>query len=230
MSSLLSPKAWARKNKRKFANSIIKKSGAVSQEDPSAYFMAGLPGSGKTEYNVNLIRDLDLKVVRIDMDEIAEHIEGYEPEQASAFREAATDMLNALFDATKRGKFDFIMDGTFGSKNALTNIEMALKKSYTVKVFYQHQNPSAAWGFTKDREKVEKRGIELDGFIDSYFSIRQNISRLVHNLPANTSLDLVIKKDDNSIDKITESVSSGEIDALFEESYTRDELYRILKV
>ena len=44
--------------------------------------MAGLPGIGKTELSKNIIADSGLKLLRIDMDEIASMLPGYTPEKA----------------------------------------------------------------------------------------------------------------------------------------------------
>ena len=66
--------AWIKSHKQKFATNLILKSGAIPDENPTAIFMAGLPGAGKTEFSKALIDLLDSKVIRLDMDEIASHI------------------------------------------------------------------------------------------------------------------------------------------------------------
>lgn len=220
------PKAWARKNKKDFANTMITVAGVVSHDEPAAIFMAGLPGAGKTEFTINLIRDLQLQVVRIDMDEIATHIKNYSPLHADAFREAATDVMNAVFDRATHRKVDFIMDGTFRSDKAITNIERALKKGYTVKVFYVYQEPDIAWSFTKDREKVEKRAIDRDGFIGAYFAIHENVRKLLAANYDGVTVDLVVKDKSNRAGTHYENVSMQDIDSIVNTRYTEDELER----
>ncbi len=223
------PKEWARKNKRRFANRLITDSGVLPHDEPAGFFMAGLPGAGKTEFTENLVKDLNLKVVRIDMDEIATHIEGYAPEEAHAFREAASDVLNAVYDRVKHRRVDFIMDGTFRSPRAISNVKMALQKKYIIKVFYLHQEPRIAWDFTKARERVEKRSIDKHKFIDTYFEIKNNM-RVISNLKLpNVTIDVVVKNSDNKVGLWKQDVTAEEIDQLLEKSYTVNELKRILK-
>lgn len=222
------PKEWARKNKRAFANKVVTDAGVEPHDEPAAFFMAGLPGAGKTEFTENLISDLGLKVVRIDMDEIATHIDGYDPGQAHAFREAATDVLNAVFDRAAHRRVDFIMDGTFRSGSALGNLQRCVKKGYHIKLFYLHQEPSLAWEFTRAREKVERRSIDRGGFIDAYFEIFANLDLLAEaNIP-NLTLDVVVKDRNNKIGYWHENVRPNEIDEIIGKRYNRAQLERML--
>lgn len=47
------PKKYPDISKREFVEGFVKKSGAKSVVSPSAVFMAGLPGAGKTEFSRN---------------------------------------------------------------------------------------------------------------------------------------------------------------------------------
>lgn len=226
---VINPEAWARKNKKEFANKMITRSGAPPKEHPAAFFMAGLPGSGKTEFTVNLINELNLKVVRIDMDEIATHIEHYNPAQADAFRHAASTLQHAVYDRTLHRKVDFIMDGTFRSDRALENIDRALKKGYAVKVFSIIQKPEIAWSFTLDREKVEKRAISRDGFIKSYFEIRNNLRKLSDPKYKDVTIDIVIKKESNQVGEWLNDIPASKLDTYVKKVYTEDELERMLE-
>ena len=227
--TLSNPKSWARKHKKDFANKMITNAGVIAHPEPAAFFMAGLPGAGKTEFTVNLIRELDLKVVRIDMDEIATHIDAYNPLQADAFREAATDVLNAVYDRVLHRKVDFIMDGTFRSNKSLSNIERAIDKGYSVKVFYIYQEPNIAWSFTQDREKLEKRAIDLSGFMQGYFDIHDNIRKLNDEKFINLAVDLVIKDSSNKVGDWQRNISVKDIDRLVNTRYTKEELERMLE-
>ena len=229
MNTIGNPKSWARKNKKSFANKMITDAKVVAHEEPAAFFMAGLAGAGKTEFTVNLIKELDLRVVRIDMDEIATHIDAYNPLQADAFRAAASDMLNAVFDRVLHRKVDFIMDGTFRSPNSLSNIKRALQKGYTVKVLYIHQAPDIAWSFTKAREKTEKRAIDRAGFTQGYFDIHTNIHSLDSEDYAGITVDLVVKDESNKAGVWHKNISLEDIDQFVNIRYTRDELERMLE-
>lgn len=229
MKKIGNPRAWARENKTVFVNRVITKSGALAHDEPAAFFMAGLPGAGKTEFTKNLINENKLKVVRIDMDEIAAQINLYDPLQADAFRPAATDLLNRLYDKVLKRKVDFIMDGTFRSDNSLSNIERALRKGCVVKVLYIHQEPTIAWSFTHAREKVEKRSIDRKKFIQSYFDIHTNIHKLSDEIYQDVTLDLVVKDSSNKVGAWYKNVSIEDIDSLVNTRYTKEELERMLE-
>ena len=223
------PKTWARQNKRKFANRLITESRARAGDEPAAFFMAGLPGAGKTEFTKNLIQMLGLNVVRIDMDEIASFIDGYQPEKAHAFREAASDMLSAVFDTATKRRVDFIMDGTFGGGKAIENIKRCNKKGYHTRLIYLHQEPKLAWDFTVDREKVEKRRIDKQGFINSYFAVFNNLDLLREVDIQNFTIDIVVKTADNRTGDWYENVSLADIDGILGQRYNRDQLEKDLK-
>lgn len=222
------PKVWAQKNKKTFANKMITESGVIQHPEPAAFFMAGLPGAGKTEFTKNLVSELELKTVRIDMDEIASQIDTYDPMYADAFREAATDLLNAVYDKTLSRRVDFIMDGTFRSDNSIKNVIRALNKNYIIKVFFISQEPAIAWGFTRAREKVEKRAIDRAGFIQSYFDIYENIKKLDGINHPNLTIDLVVKNETNEVGEWHRNISITDIDGLVNTRYNKQELERML--
>lgn len=207
---------------------MVTSAGVEPHDEPAAFFMAGLPGAVKTEFTENLIKDLGLKVVRIDMDEIATHIDGYHPEEAHAFRGGASDVLNAVFDRAVHRKVDFIMDGTFRSNSALGNLRRCEQKGYHIKLFYLHQEPFFAWDFTKAREKVEKRSISREGFINSYFGIFDNLDALIRESVPNFTVDLVVKDENNKIGRWHENIHLSEIDELTGTRYNREQLERML--
>lgn len=223
------PTAWARKNKKDFANRLITQSKVEPHEEPAAFFMAGLPGAGKTEFTEGLIADLNLRVVRIDTDEIASQIDGYRAEEAHAFKEGATMLLNKVFDRATHRKVDFIMDGTFRSPSAISNVTRSISKGYFVKVFYIHQEPDIAWSFTKAREIVEKRSIDLEGFIRAYTEIDENLRALMKASIPQVTFDLVIKDASNNVGHWYENVTLEQIDKYVNRRYNKDELERMLE-
>ena len=212
--------------KKVFVEEFIKKSGANPVPNPSAIFMAGLPGAGKTEFSKNLVEIVGgAKAVRIDMDEIASQIKDYTPEKANEFREPATRLLNGILDRVLREKMEFVLDGTFGSRNAIKNIERAINHGYSAKIVYIVQDPRRAWDFTIAREKVEHRSITQDGFIDTYFNIIKNITEMSPLLKKydKITLDIVWKNEKNLIESWSHNVKEG-IDKLLETSYNNKTL------
>lgn len=219
-------KEWVKVHKKDFVDEIISESGVIADGVPSAIFMAGLPGSGKTEFTKNLIDASALKVIRLDMDEIATKIEGYRPEIADEYREAASELLNRLFDVTIKKKLDFIMDGTFSSNYALRNVERALRRGYNIKIIYIIQDPQVAWRFTLAREKVEHRAIDKNGFINSYFSIIENIKEVMnkHKNCDKIVLDIVVKDGNNNVGDRIKDVRADGIDNFINTYYNKKTL------
>ena len=219
-------KEWVKTHKKDFVDKIISESNIVADGIPSAVFMAGLPGSGKTEFTKNLIEASALKVIRLDMDEIATKIDGYRPEIADEYREAASELLNRLFDVTIKKKLDFIMDGTFSSNYALQNVNRALKHGYNIKIIYIVQDPKIAWQFTLAREKVEHRAIGMSGFINSYFETMKNIKEIMnqHKDYGKIVLDVIIKDENNNVGDRIKNVQIGDIDGLIKKYYNKETL------
>ena len=170
--------AWANKNKKRIAREFIRKTQFQSKEVPTGIFTAGLPGAGKTEFTVELLKQIADTPLRIDMDEIAKLIDNYRSEVADKFRGGASAILAKIYDETIKNKIDFVFDGTFSQARALENLERALHHGYKVKVYYIHQLPEVAWQFTKDRELIEHRAIDRVGFIDTYLKLEQNLRKL----------------------------------------------------
>lgn len=128
-------------------------------------------------------------VLRIDMDEIATLLDGYSPQKAKDFRLDASAILTKVLEQAIKQKISFVLDGTFSHGNAISNVARTCAKGYTVIVVVIHQDPLLSWQFTKDRELVEKRCIELDDFILSYERMWRNISSLlIMDLPVRIQL------------------------------------------
>lgn len=197
--------AWARANKKKIAREFIRKTNFQPSEEPVGIFTAGLPGAGKTEFTVELLKDITNKPLRIDMDEIAASMEGYNPKIANKFRAGATIILEKIYDLAVVAKLDFVFDGTFAHAKAIPNLQRAISHGYKVKIYYIHQDPKIAWKFTQDRELVEHRSIEKQGFIDTYKSLQGNLHALCDKYK-NVTISLIVKDAENKIGRRIEDV------------------------
>ncbi|MBQ3309335.1 zeta toxin family protein [Candidatus Saccharibacteria bacterium] len=224
----LNTSMWIKKHKNAFAKMMLKNSGAVSHVTPSAIFMAGLPGAGKTEFTKNIIEASELKAVRLDMDEIAAQIDGYKPEIADKYRKGASTLLNKVFDLVLKNRLDFIMDGTFASKYATQNIQRALSHDYHVKIIYISQDPKRAWEFTKAREKIEHRGIAIEGFIESYFKTIENLKNIKNKNRDKIVIDIIKKDHNNKVGQAERDVSIDDIDKIIEKMYNKERLKEYL--
>lgn len=220
---------WVREHKKDFARKMIRDAGVERSKEPTAIFMAGLPGAGKTEFTKSLIRQVGVKVIRLDMDEIAAQIDSYSPQKADKFRAGASALLNRTFDKVMSGHYDFIMDGTFGGAMAVQNIDRVIRHGYAVKVIYVHQHPKIAWQYTQARERVEHRAIDLDGFIESYFRTIGNLHGL-KEYNSDIKVDVVVKNDSNAIKEWRRNILVKDIDQIVKVEYNREELKEKLYV
>ena len=215
-------------NKREIIAELLEKSGAEPEAEPAAFFMAGLPGSGKTEISKNLIKDSGVNLFRIDMDEIAEMLPGYAPEKADEFRKPATAILSECLKYALHHKISFLMDGTFGSSQAERNIERSLKHGFSVQLVYALQDPKLAWQFTVAREKVEHRAIKFDGFVEAYYKIAGNLKRIGEIYDNEISIDIALKDAENKIGEWKRGVNPGDIDELLGIEYNKDKLIKYI--
>lgn len=197
---------WVKANKKRLAREFVRNTNFSRSEHPVGIITAGLPGAGKTEFTQELLKQIDTKPLRIDMDEIATHIEGYRPEIADKFRAGASAIMNRIYDEVLKAGIDFILDGTFAGTPAISNVERALTHGYTLKVYYIYQDPQIAWNFTQAREKIEHRSIDKAGFIDTYARIYSNLKSL-QKFQDKISISVIVKDKDNKIGSLRENVS-----------------------
>lgn len=215
---------WTKAHQKEIVDKIISDANLLPQNNPMAIFMAGLPGAGKTELSNGFIKEMRIRPIRIDMDELATVIEGYKPENADLFRAGATRLLNNLFDKTIKKHLDFIMDGTFGSPKALLNVERVLKRGYTVQLAYAFQDPKLAWQFTKAREKVEHRAIKEEGFIEAYYKTINNLHELAKLNHEKVTIDIFVKNADNTVGRRIRKITENQIDEILKVMYNKDKL------
>lgn len=167
---------FVKSHKETFINYTTKD--AKQLEPKTAIFMAGTPGSGKTEV-ANELLSIQPELARIDADEYRALIDGYDPHRAKDFQHAATRAVDIVYSYILKHGYSFLLDGTFASATALLNIERALKRDYQVTVVYVYQEPEVAWQFTKERERKQERNVPMEAFIRAYFASRDNMARVM---------------------------------------------------
>ncbi len=153
--------------------------------DKLAFFMAGIPGAGKTELAKGLQGSPHGDFTVIEHDQLVEHIDGYRPENYYDFRKAGSTLVTKLFEHCLKNGYSFIFDGTLSHDNGYKNIKKALSKGYSVIVVYVHQDISSAWKLTQDRELVKKRAIERSGFVETCQKITASLKRIFTTFNSN---------------------------------------------
>ncbi len=197
------------------------------QKNSISIFMAGSPGAGKTEFSKNLIEKSNLKVVRIDADEIRELIPQYTGRNSDQVQGASALGVEKLYDYVLKAKKNCILDGTFANFDiACKNVERSLKKGRIVSIFYVYQNPKTAWEFTKVREKLEGRPVPKKIFINAFFNSKDNVDRIKELYGERVKIFLVEKDFKDKFYKIYFDVDK--IDSYIKIPYNKTSLSKIL--
>jgi UDP-N-acetylglucosamine kinase len=204
-----------------------------STKDPIAYFMAGSPGAGKTEYSKGFIQSLQVKeptrrIVRIDADEIRDILPGYNHKNAWELQHAASLGVEKILDYVFDHDQDFLLDGTFSSLSvASRNIERCIRHKRKVGLLYLYQDPLKAWKFTKIRESGEGRNIPKDAFIKELFSAKECVQAVKKTYGSKIELYLVEKDFDKGLEKTRFNIDN--VDSYLKIAYTQDSLFRALE-
>lgn len=213
----------------KFAN--LKNYPAV--KNPSAYFMAGSPGAGKTEFSKSFIKELiekqsERNIVRIDADEVRDSIPFYDKTNAYRVQGAAALGVEKLLDYVLANNQDFLLDATFADyEKSRNNIVRSLNKKRKVGILYLYQDPVVAWEFTQKRAALEGRNIPLDMFIRAFFAAKENVNRIKKEFGKDVELWLIIKNLEQGIEKIYFNVDN--IDNHLKIEYNLQSLKKILE-
>lgn len=187
-------KAWV-KDKANQQKVIAASIGSNPRSDKLAFFMAGIPGAGKTELAKGLQGSPHGDFTVIEHDQLVEHIDGYKPENYYDFRTAGSTLVTKLFEHCLKNGYSFIFDGTLSHDNGYRNIKKTLDRGFSVIVLYVHQDIESAWRLTQDRELVKKRSIERSGFIKTCQSITQSLKKIFASFQNNSSFAFwVVKK------------------------------------
>ena len=226
---------FARDNKKRIAKEFTDRSKYTPDDIPISVFMAGSPGAGKTEYSENLIDILEHnkkhKIIRIDGDELRQHIPGYTGKNSFLFQGAVSILVDKIHDTALEQKQTFLLDGTFSKyEKAAHNIQRSLDKNRVVIIFYVYQKPEVAWKFTQAREIVEGRNIPKNVFIEHFLGSKETIDKIRKNFNEKVMIFLVKKNfETHAVEDVVEIASkSAQIDDYLEQRYTKNDLEKLM--
>lgn len=207
--------------KRRATDAFFERTSAQSHGEgdnaPLAVIMAGVPGSGKTEFIHSLLEQIPLlaeDALRIDLDEIVQVFEEYTPQQDYKFRNVGNAIIESILDRAIHERYNFILDGTFAGTAAVRNIERLIGKGYQVTLFLMIEDLEHAKEYTRIREKKTARGVDDEAFGIAARGIRRNLQKLLRlGLP----VDIVPIKKNWQSDVLSYSIEPKEsIDILYE--------------
>ncbi len=199
---------YAKENKKILVSSIIDEK--EKEEEKTAIFMAGSPGAGKTEVTQTLMA-LNNNLCVIDADKFRELFPGYVGNNSAEFQRGSALLVDAALDLVLKKGYSFILDSTFATSKVNQNIERALKKNYTVLVYYVYQDPFIAWDFTKKRELVEGRFVPKERFINAFFQARKNLMRVKEEFQERVTINILVKDFKNTISDFLMDIDNVEL-------------------
>ena len=182
-----------------------------SVANPEAFFMAGSPGAGKTEYSKAFIsaleaKDSKRKIVRIDADEVRDSLPMYNHKNSDEVQGAAVRGVEKMLDHVLKNNQEFLLDATFALYDkSYTNIDRCLRDNRKVSVYYIYLDPLIAWDITQKREALEGRRVPKDMFIRAFFNAKDNVNKIKKELGKKIQLTVIIKNFNDGkpgIDKI----------------------------
>lgn len=195
--------AFAKKNHKKLIDKVCDLKLFPYSKNPFTLFMAGTPGSGKTEYSKNFLKkikadDPNQKIVRLDTDDLRLLLPQYTGNNSNDVQRAATLLFDKAFDRIQDKNINAMIDTTFASPRSIQNVKRALGRGRKVGIFYLHEDPVRAWLYTQKREKLEGRFVPKDVFISAYFSAIENANEVKKRFGDSVELHLFEKDEDYS--------------------------------
>jgi len=203
--------AFIKANKRELIEKVASLQQFPSVSNPEAFFMAGSPGAGKTEYSKSFLKaieekDNSRKIVRIDADEIRDFLPMYNRKNSDEVQAAAAVGVEKVLDSVLKNNQEFLLDATFSLYDkSYTNITRCLKDGRKVSIYYIYQDPIVAWEFTRKREALEGRRVPKQMFINAFFKAKENVNRIKEEFGKSIELTLIIKNfdlDKQGVEKI----------------------------
>ncbi|MFF7708022.1 zeta toxin family protein [Pseudomonas sp. NPDC007930] len=223
---------FARKNKRRIAREFTQTGTYVPEQHPVSVFMAGSAGAGKTEAAIELIDELtrgsDVRIMRIDPDDLRGHFEGYLGTNAWMFQKPASILVEKIHDMALDQSQSFVLDGTFTNREkAIQNISRSLRRKRPCVVLYVYQRPDLAWRFVQAREMREGRRIPAEVFVDQFFAAREVANAVKDRFGKAVLLNLLVKNIDGSSQLYVSDIDR--IDGCLHDGYDHQGLLKQIK-
>lgn len=231
-------KLSSEQQKRYISALLIKESGALpvpDDETPVAFVMAGVPGSGKTEFLNSIKENISASsfsaFAHLDLDQIVTIFPEYTPKTYAKFRSRGNGIVARCFDELRKGRYNMMIDGTFSglSGASIRNVEKLIDGGYIVIMVYMFDNPETSWDYTKKREIETSRGINRIDFVNSCMNVSVNLQKVVEKFKDHPRFSLQIVKQKILRNKEYEFISEPkDIDIILEQGYNIDRLKEML--
>lgn len=156
----------------------------LAQTPKAAIFMAGVPGSGRTEYATHLLDDIGRspvspRFVFVDADQLAASLPKYRPSKHREYFAAAQPLVDlAVSKCLDRGR-SFLVNDVLAKRSAHKNIRRSLRAGYKTIVIYVKQAAGPAWSQAKKEAVVAGWPADVDRFIDLCQTVNKSLSHIL---------------------------------------------------
>lgn len=156
----------------------------LAQPQKVAIFMAGVPGSGRTEYATRLLDDIGRspvspRFVFVDPDQLVASLPRYRPAKHWEYFAAAKPLVDlSVAKCLDRGR-SFLVNDVLSQKAAHKNIRRALRAGYKTIIIYIKQAAGPAWSQAQKEAVVAGWPADLDCFVGVCQSINKNLSHIL---------------------------------------------------
>ena len=153
----------------------------LAQQPGVAIFMAGVPGSGRTEFATNLLGDIGRspvspRFVLIDSDQLAASLPKYRPAKHWDYWPAVQPLTDLAVRKCFEGGRSFLVNDTLAEKVAHRNIRRALRAGYKAIVIYVKQAAGPAWRLAQKEAKVAGLPADIDRFVKTCQTINKQLN------------------------------------------------------
>ncbi len=150
---------YFKKNKKQIFDIFIQN----KTDQRQIWLTAGASGAGKTEFIKSLNHSENMNIV--DTDEIRKLFPYYSGANADLFQKASIKAVEYLLDNCFKHNYSFVLDTNLASYDvANKNIQRAIKRGYTIEIYFVYSDYKRCKNLTKIREKNEKRQVPDDVF------------------------------------------------------------------
>lgn len=142
----------------------------------STIFLAGAPGSGKSEFMETIFLDLKKNFIVIDIDNYRNMFRWYDGENSSDYQQSSVRVADKVVSFCFKNNLNFILDGTFRSYGKVEqNIKQCEKYNRKMLITLIFQEPRISFYYTFLRKLNKKRNVPVDVFISWFYDSIMNI-------------------------------------------------------
>ncbi|MDQ7008932.1 MAG: zeta toxin family protein [Candidatus Gracilibacteria bacterium] len=159
----------------------------------SVLFLAGAPGSGKTEFLETIFKDFHESFIIIDIDKYRTLFKGYNGSNSDVYQNGSVKVADKILKFCFKKDLNFVFDGTFRNYNKIKqNFGQCKKYNRFSLITLIFQEPRLSFYYTFLRKIEKKRNVPIDVFVDGFYSSIENVFKAIGNFD-NTELMIAHK-------------------------------------